>query len=345
MSKTSCDIGHHPFHHGGRLHEAIALFGHPREAWLDLSTGINPRGWPVPPLPPSLWRRLPEEEDGLETAARRYYRTESILPVAGSQAAIRILPTLRPRCRVGILEPTFSEHASAWRRAGHDVRPLGPTPKTTELADLDVLVVVNPNNPTGHHHPTWRLLAWHRLLAAKGGWLVVDEAFMDCTPDDSLTSFSHRPGLIVLRSLGKFFGLAGARVGFVGAAPELILQMKASMGPWAVANPARWVATAALRDRAWQARTRQQLAQAGKRLAALLTRYGLPPKGGCPLFQWLPTAHAATLFEGLARRGILIRHYTRPGGVRFGLPGREQAWARLEKALAGVTPATEGAIR
>src|SRR5690606_5656258 len=151
----------------------------------------------------------------------------------------------------------------------------------------------------------------------------VDEAFMDVTPEHSLCPYSARPGLIVLRSLGKFFGLAGARVGFVCAYPALLAQLHGVLGPWSVNAPARWVATSALTDRAWQDAARQRLGTDGVRLQALLTQHGLNPAGGCALFQWVRTPDAQDLHEALARQGILTRLFIKSSSLRFGLPGDE----------------------
>ncbi len=320
--------------HGGRLRAAAARYGMPIEAWLDLSTGINPDGWPVPPLPPSAWSRLPEDEDGLEAAARAYYGTDALLAVAGSQGAIQALPLLRGPCRVGIISPGYAEHAYAWRRAGRTVAAVPAADLGDAARHVDVLVVINPNNPTGDRFPPETLLDWHARLAARDGWLVVDEAFIDPAPEDSLAPYSTRPGLIVLRSLGKFFGLAGARVGFVLAESSWLHRLGEHLGPWTVAAPSRWAATLALADRAWHAATRTQLLKQTQRLAALLRRHGLAPGGGCALFQWVPIPHAAAIHERLARQGILTRLFTEPASLRFGLPGAEGGWARLEEALA-----------
>jgi cobalamin biosynthetic protein CobC len=181
-------------------------------------------------------------------------------------------------------------------------------------------------------YPLERLLAWHDSLASRRGWLLVDEAFMDATPEQSLLPHA-RPGLIVLRSLGKFFGLAGARVGFVMAQGELLSRLADRLGPWSVSGPARWVASAALGDLAWQAEARRRLQQQGACLQDLLCRYGLQPDGGCALFQWVVTPRAAVLHETLARRGILTRLFTQPSSLRFGLPGREEEWHRLASVL------------
>jgi len=353
--------------HGGRLRAAAEKYGIPLAEWLDLSTGINPNPWPVPPAPAESWARLPEPEDGPEEAARAYYRARDLLPVAGSQAAIQALPHLRPRGRVGVLTPAYAEHAHAWARTGHGVVEVAPEAIDLALPGLDTLVVVNPNNPTGHRFEQERLLNWHGRLAARGGWLVVDEAFIDPTPEESLAGEAHRPGLIVLRSLGKFFGLAGARVGFVLAHPGLLDRLDDLLGPWTVSGPAREVAAQALDDTSWQERTRRRLAQAGQRLHDLLDRHGLTPTGGTALFQWVQTEQAGAVQDALARRGILVRRFDDPASLRFGhsrlpvsrdtcaslrfghsrlpvsrdtcaslrfgLPGSEDEWERLARAL------------
>jgi cobalamin biosynthesis protein CobC len=319
--------------HGGKLRQAAARYGIPIQDWLDLSTGINPNGWPVPPLPPSAWSRLPEDEDGLEAAARSYYGTDQLLPVAGSQAAIQALPRLRLASRVGVLYPGYAEHAYAWRCAGHELAAVPVAGLREAARHVDVLVVINPNNPTGDRFRPQTLLDWHASLAAREGWLVVDQAFIDPTPADSLVPYSKRPGLIVLRSLGKFFGLAGARVGFVLAQTALLERLHAHLGPWTVTGPSRWVAERALADRAWQGAARARLLREAERLAALSRQYGLTPGGGCALFQWISTAQAAAIHERLARQGVLTRLFLEPASLRFGLPGAQIDWARLAQAL------------
>ncbi len=290
----------------------------------------------MPPIPATVWQRLPEAEDGLEKAAAAYYGTSHLLPVAGSQAAIQALPLLREPGPVGVLHPGYAEHTHAWQRAGHEVEALATEALNEAVDRLDTLVLIHPNNPTGQRFEPATLLDWRARLAARGGWLVLDEAFMDATPEDSLAGQIGLPGLIVLRSLGKFFGLAGARVGFTLAEPVVLGRLREALGPWTVSGPARWVAAQALQDRAWQEQMRVELLRSGKRLADLLKRQGLPVAGGAGLFQWVPLPEAAFWQEALARRGILVRRFTDPPGLRFGLPGMESAWRRLELALAGV---------
>ena len=327
--------------HGGRLLQAVRRYGLPREHWLDLSTGINPNAWQGAPLPVASWNRLPEEEDGLLEAAESYYGAPSLLPVCGSQAAIQMLPRLRARSRVGVPALGYNEHAHRWKQAGHEVTPFAVTDFGAALDRLDVLVVSNPNNPTGERVTAAELLDWHARLSERGGWLVVDEAFADCTPDNSVARFTDRAGLVVLRSLGKFFGLAGARVGFVRAARPLLNTLTEALGPWSIAGPSRLVARDALLDRAWQDATRQRLRHDSRRLAELLTRGGLAPHGGCELFQWVRTERALQLHEDLASKGILTRHFGWPMGLpgsvpslRFGLPATADHWRRLEEVIA-----------
>jgi len=320
--------------HGGRLRRAARTYDIPLAEWLDLSTGLAPWPWPLPEIPASAWARLPEPDDGLVEAACACYRASAALPVAGSQAAIQALPTLRPAARVAVLAPCYAEHALAWRRAGHEVLEWDETGIATHLDQLDVLVVVNPNNPTGERLSPARLLDWHARLERRGGWLVVDEAFMDPTPGASLAPFSDLPGLIVLRSFGKFFGLAGMRLGFVLAAPSLLARLEEHLGPWTVNGPSRYLARQLLADQPGQQRQREALLEAGERLAAVLARHALMPSGGCALFQLLQRPDVAALHEHLARQAILTRLFPALGALRFGLPGAEAGWQRLDQGLA-----------
>lgn len=319
--------------HGGSLRQAARRYGIPVADWLDLSTGINPWSWPVPALPTDVWRRLPEDDDDLVDRACACYGAPHALPVDGSQAAIQALPWLRRSDCVAVLAPAYAEHARAWARAGHAVLPISPQSVPVHVNAVDVLVLVNPNNPTGHRFPPDLLLRWHQQLTARGGWLVVDEAFMDPTPEESLAAHAMRPGLIVLRSLGKFFGLAGARVGFVLAEPKVLASLAHILGPWIVAGPSRAVASQALGDAGWQRATRARLLKAGARMVRLLVASGLPSTGGCALFQWVQTPGAHAIHEALARQGILTRLFLDPPSLRFGLPDTERAWARLQAAL------------
>lgn len=323
--------------HGGRLRAAASHYGIDRADWLDLSTGIAPWSWPVPEIPVQAWARLPENDDGLEAAARAYYGAPQLLPVPGSQAAIQALPRIRTRGKVGVLSPCYAEHAHAWRKSGFLVREVREHEVDYFLDSLSVLVVVNPNNPTGLHLPREQLLEWHARLAERGGWLVVDEAFMDNTPQSSLAAETTRTGLVVLRSFGKFFGLAGVRLGFVLAEPALLKALAHEIGPWAVSGPTRILGQACLLDTAGHALQRQRTEQACDRLIRLLSKHGLTPQGGCALFQWLVTDKAQSLYEFCAQRGVLLRLFVgdspQTSSLRFGLPCEEADWVRLAQVL------------
>lgn len=320
--------------HGGDLTRASREYGIPEERWLDLSTGINPKGYPVPPVPPRIWQRLPGDAEPLLRAARECYQAVELLPVAGTQAAIQALPRLRPRSRVTLAALTYNEYALAWKRQGHAVQVVPTREFDARMAETDVFIACNPNNPTGERIEPDRLLEWHVRLAAHDGWLIVDEAYIDMMPHMSLAPFASRPGLIVLRSLGKFFGLAGARVGFVAAGRALLHALQDELGPWSVAGPAQFAAIAALRDREWQAQTRAALIASGRRLHALLACAGISAQGTA-LFQWWRHEHAAELHRALAQQAILTRWIQDgdSGGVRIGLPRDETDWRRLERAL------------
>jgi cobalamin biosynthetic protein CobC len=325
--------------HGGNLNDAALRYGRPRGEWLDLSTGINPVPYPAPAPAADAWHRLPEPSTELARAACDYYGAPRLLPVAGTQAAIQALPQLRLRqdgkpARVAVAAPIYAEHAHCWRRAGHAVREV-PYAQLDEAAagDCEVLVLCNPNNPTGAMVEPQRLLRWARQLHARGGWLVVDEAFGDTVREASVAAQAGQDGLIVLRSVGKFFGLAGLRLGFVAAAQDLLDALADWLGPWTVAGPAQQVGIAALRDAAWQRATLIRLQGEGERLRATLARHGIAAAGSA-LFQWWPEPRAAQFHEAMARQGVWVRLFTRgAGGIRIGLPPDEAGWQRLEQAL------------
>ncbi|HGL4261742.1 threonine-phosphate decarboxylase CobD [Burkholderia dolosa] len=325
--------------HGGNLHEAARRHGIPYDAWLDLSTGINPVGYPVPPVPADAWRRLPDDDDGLAACAAGYYAAPDaahVLPVAGSQAAIRALPALLPAGDAGVATLAYGEYAPAFTRHGHRVVPLDIHADTLP-ATLRHLIVGNPNNPTADRVPAERLLGWHAQLSARGGTLIVDEAFADTGAVPSLAPHVQRAGLVVLRSVGKFFGLAGIRAGFVLACPERIAALRDLLGAWTVGGPARHAVAAAFADRAWQAAARERLAADGERLAALLRMHGFAVRA-TPLFSWTDDPRAAALHAALATRGIWTRYFARPSSLRVGLPGNEAEWRRVADALAQCVP-------
>ena len=322
--------------HGGQIQAATAAFGQPPEGWLDLSTGINPLPYPIPTLAPELWTRLPDSElfQAARQAALAYYGAAAdagIVEAAGSQALIQALPWLVPRGRVAVAGPTYAEHERCWRAAGHRVME---TNGLDDTAGATVVVVTNPNNPDGRLYGPLQLGALADRLAADGGLLVVDEAFADVTPGHSLASQAGHPGLVILRSFGKFFGLAGLRLGYALGAPSLAGALEAHLGPWRVSGPALAIGRRAMEDGAWVAAMRETLATAAGRLDRLLSDSGLTIIGGTALYRLAESAQAEALHAALARRGILLRRFApRPRWLRFGLPPDEAAWQRLERGL------------
>ncbi len=319
--------------HGGRLLEAAQQYQIPMPEWLDLSTGINPNGYPIPAIPDSIWQRLPEEQDELISVAQQYYQCQSLLAVAGSQAAIQNLPLLRPAGMTGIVTPSYAEHAYAWKKTGHKILSMSADEIDQHINYLDTLILVNPNNPSASKFSQKKCLSWLENLNQRQGWLIIDEAFIDCMPELSLSRLSPLKGLIILRSIGKFFGLAGLRVGFVLAELPLLNALNELLGPWAITNPSRFVCTHALQNTAWQAETHIQLLQQSQRLNALLTKYQLCPTGSTQLFQWVLTEQATAIHKQLAKQAVFTRLFSQPASLRFGLPANESEWQHLESAL------------
>ncbi|CAK0777737.1 Threonine-phosphate decarboxylase [uncultured Gammaproteobacteria bacterium] len=325
--------------HGGNLAAIMVRFPDAPRPWYDLSTGINPWPYPVPRLPLDSWSRLPDADTAaaLRAAAAEAYGVpdpECVVAAPGSQALIQLLPRLRPPSRVAVLGPTYAEHALCWRAAGHAVIELDAI-SGLEAPDIDVAVVVNPNNPDGRQHSPVTLCRLAEGLAARRGWLVVDEAFGEVVPELSMAGATDTPGLIVLRSFGKFFGLAGLRLGFALTAPALAARVRAAVGPWAVSGPACALAPLALADVDWIDTTRARLTAAAEELDHLLSVNGLEVVGGTSLFRLGRSQHAAAVFTALAKAGVVVRRFDRhPHWLRFGLPPDSLARTRMERVLA-----------
>lgn len=319
--------------HGGALDVARRAFPKAPEPWLDLSTGINPRPYPVRKLAPDDWARLPGAADlaRLEAAAATLYTAppwSDVVAAPGTQAIIQQLPSLLGGSDVRVLGHTYGEFARVFAAAG--ARPI-TVPAPDRLAGADIAIVVNPNNPDGRLIAPTDLLA----LATRVGTLVVDEAFADALPSAaSVVPQLPSSRMVVLRSFGKIFGLAGLRLGFAVAPPSIAVELRRALGPWAVSGPAIAIGARALADGAWLAATRARLAEDGARLGYLLRQAGAEPLGATPLFRLVAHAAAPALFVALARRGILVRPFAHePGWLRFGLPGAEADWCRLDDAL------------
>jgi cobalamin biosynthetic protein CobC len=327
-----------PLAHGGDLAAARRLFPDAPESFLDLSTGINPNPYPLPPLAEEIFARLPEQAalDHLAKIAAAAYGAPAAACVVAAPGTQILLPLVAGLARPGravILAPTYSEHARAAALAGHkvsEVRDLGAA------GDATLVIVTNPNNPDGRLFARNDLIALAKALHTRGGLLIVDEAFMDVAPPGhSLAADVGRGNIVVLRSFGKFFGLAGLRLGFALGAPPLAARLAALLGPWAVSGPAITIGAKALADRVWIETTRRNLATAAARLDAILSGAGLEIESGTALFRLTRTHDANALFQHLGSAGILTRVFPdHAAWLRFGLPAWEPDWQRLQIAMA-----------
>ncbi|HEU0223537.1 MAG TPA: aminotransferase class I/II-fold pyridoxal phosphate-dependent enzyme [Paracoccaceae bacterium] len=304
--------------HGGGIDAAAARWGGRPEGWLDLSTGINPLPYPLPPLAPEAWTRLPDRAavEALESAARRFWQvpeSHGIVAAPGASALIQILPRLAPPGIADIPGPTYNEHEAAFRAAAWRIGTAGAIAR----------VLVNPNNPDGR---TWE----SSDLLPPPGLTIVDESFADASLGAALAHGSQ----ITLKSFGKFWGLAGLRLGFAIAPRPLAQALAELLGPWPVSGPALAIGSAALADLPWAECTRARLARDAARLDALVLARGARLAGGTPLFRLYEIPAAPAWFENLARAHILVRRFPWSETLlRFGLPGPEAAWTRLAAAL------------
>lgn len=319
-----------PIEHGGDLEALGRRYPQAPRPWIDLSTGINPVPYPIGDLPAEGWSRLPSRaaEEALLAAAARRYRVGSaaaIVAAPGTQALIQLLPRLQPRSRVAIVGHTYAEHALCWRREGHEVSVAADL-AAAEAAD--VVVIVNPDNPTG------RLVPAGALSAVKAALLVVDEAFIDFLPARASLAGALPSNTVVLRSFGKTYGLAGVRLGFAIAAPTLVQRLRDALGPWAVSGPALEIGRQALADDAWLDAAGRRLTTDSERLDVLLKAAGCRILGGTILFRLAEHGDAPRIADALARHGIHIRTFSdRPALLRFGLPANDEGFVRLATAF------------
>ncbi|MDD2868378.1 threonine-phosphate decarboxylase CobD [Neomegalonema sp.] len=320
--------------HGGNLDAAMAAHGGDPREWIDLSTGINRRPWPLPELPARAWTDLPTRADmaRLTEAAHQAYGAPAeagLVALAGAQAAIQLYPRLASPGLARILAPTYNEHAASLRAEGWRVEEVAGL---EALAGADLAVLVNPNNPDGLTYAPEDLLA----LLPRVGRLIVDESFVDPTPESSLGPRAGAEGLILLRSFGKFYGLAGVRLGFALGAAQETARLASLSGPWPISGAAVEIGARALADSSWRATTAARLSAEALRLDRLAEAAGWSPLGGTTLFRLYETGEAVEAQARLARSRIWSRRFPwSQGWLRLGLPGAEAEWRRLAQALGG----------
>jgi len=306
--------------HGGGIDAARAIYGGERGDWIDLSTGINPVPYPIPDLPPDAWTALPDHhaQDELIASARRFWSVPDdadIIATNGASAPIAQLPGLVPAGTYHVTGPTYNEHAASYETHGWAASQTAAAART----------VVHPNNPDGR--------VWNATDLPEGPLTVIDESFCDTIPDQSLMTLSTRPNTLILKSFGKFWGLAGLRLGFVMGDPKLVARLRDILGPWPVSGPALAIGRAALNDPNWASDTRVSLSQSAQRLDGLMARHNIEPVGGTDLFRLYDVGDAAAWQHRLGRSHILGRIFPYSDRwLRLGLPAPHH-WGRLEAAL------------
>ena len=322
--------------HGGRLDEAIEQYGGDREDWLDLSTGINPRTYPIGEISDHVWQRLPgwNAEKNLLDSARQYYQVKKdigIVAANGTQALIQVLPEILNVEKVAIVSPTYGEHQNCWAMRGASIAC--PDDFGTAIETADIVVVGNPNNPDGKTYLPEQLAEGAGNLAQRGGCLIIDEAFCDVRPNLSLVP-ALPENAIVLRSFGKFFGLAGLRLGFALCHPGLALKFSQRTGPWSVSGPALAIGAKALSDKTWQHDAIKWIFQQSEKQGEILSELSLAVTGNAGLFMDVHCAGVETVHQKLLAEKILIRDFAeRPGFLRFGLCADDGELERLSATL------------
>jgi len=322
--------------HGGAIDRMQAQFPHAPTPWIDLSTGINPWPYRNPNLDETVFDRLPTHANSIACrdamAAAIGAPPDSLCLAPGSELLIRTLPRLFSPGRVAVLSPTYGDHADVWRAAAREV--IASQDPLTCADQVDAIVLCNPNNPDGRVFAPDALRAAHSTLTRKGGWLIVDEAYADLCPELSLAAAGGSDGLIILRSFGKFYGLAGLRLGAMIAPPRVCEQMVRELGAWPVSSGALEIGARAYRDTAWQVRTRATLAEMRGLLDQVLATNGIEIIGGTDLFRFVRPGDAVTTWQRLAEVGIYVRRFDAlPGHLRIGLPADAIQLARLNEAL------------
>ncbi len=339
--------------HGGDIRQMSEQFQIPLLQWLDLSTCVSPYHYPVNNIPAAVFHCLPDNASGLLKAAQAYYQCDDMIACSGSQQAIQWLPKIFAPIPVALPDAGYQEHAYRWQQAGHTPHWYdGYCPEQIERLIVEEAVeaalLINPNNPTATIVDVDKILHWADLLAARGGVLIIDEAFIDLTPQRSVVAYCGRPGLIVLRSIGMFFGLAGIRAGFVMGESSLLRLMEAESSPWQVSGPAEYLTIAALNDEAWQRQQRLKIAASKRSMVRLLAKFFPQQFDDGGLFLSIKVEHktAYAVYQALAEQGIAIRlgiYSSQWAFLRFGLISSEcsRDYRRLEKALRKVSVLTE----
>lgn len=313
--------------HGGDVLRASRDYNIPREQWLDLSTGINPEPYPVNNVANNSFFELPYITPEFNDAVARYYTHDTFLAVAGTQVAIQALPQILANDAVLLPDVGYQEHALHWQKCGAKAMFYAAMPEGDLVASIHKhiehnsaqhIVIINPNNPTTACVSKQHILTWAKQLDT-GYYIIVDEAFVDAEPEKSVLTVDTLPeNMIVLRSFGKFFGLAGVRLGFVFAHKKLLNVVKDHIGLWQVNGPAQDIAIQAFNNLAWQENARKKIREANQCTQRIFLplislhinhQYIVTSAYHNPLFSSyvMPVAYAYKINQFLAQHAILTR--------------------------------------
>ena len=323
--------------HGGNLQQASEIYGVSMDAWLDMSTGISPWSYPVDDLPSNVWRDLPPSNDELIATAKKYYQIDeqNVVVSPGSQLSIRLLPQLFAKSKVALPVLGYQEHALSWKLAGHQLCFYQNVEELIQLIEdgkVDHAVVINPNNPSCEKTTKEKLSYISNSIK---GVLLVDEAFMDFyqtapsqIPESSFGSAIslNAENVIVVRSIGKFFGLAGLRLGFVIGLHPVLQKLQTLFQPWAINHASMLISRQALADTQWQEQQRLKIKAGAKQLEPLL--FSL-----CQDFQELRIENTA-LFCSVFAQSIDVQKLHKQLAMlgvwtRMSNPDDKQAWLRF----------------
>lgn len=308
--------------HGGGVNAAVDQYGGAPEDWIDLSTGINPNPYPIPTIPSKFWHTLPDSQptQDLLSAARSLWnipKDAEIVPASGVSAIIAALPLVVPSKSVNIVGPTYNEFAASFRDHGSKVTDTAP-----------VQIRVHPNNPDGRFYSQSEVENLHQKLT------IIDESFCDVCPDHSLIHLASQPNYIILKGTGKFWGLAGMRLGFAITTPNIAEKLRQLLGPWSISGPAQFIGAQALSDNAWIANTRLNLQMMAKQFDAVLKQQSLSVIGGTDLFRLAHCDNAQRLYDHLCKHHILTRVFPySENWIRFGLPANAHDLSMVKRAL------------
>jgi len=315
--------------HGGDIDLAIKKYGGKREDWVDLSTGINGTSYPWQESINVELRNLPSNKIlmNLEKAAARAYKiaeSADTAAVSGAQQIINLLPICLKSCNsVTILGPTYSEYEKAFKSSGIKTQTVS---EVSKLSSSDIAIIVNPNNPTG------KVIADEMLedLSKKVRILIIDESFKMFSTRRTL-NFSN---IIQINSLGKFFGLAGIRLGFVSGPSDFIKAVKEMLGPWPVSSLAAEIGIVALNDRVWISEMEKLLVTESNALHEACNSRNWELVGRTSLFHTYATSSCLEVEKQFAAHGIWVRTFDySETWVRLGIPTSENQWERVKQAL------------